>query len=871
MSPRKRRYLRIIITALVLLLVTAWVVPSFFNAERYRPLLKSALEKALHRRITFGRIALHLFPQPGFTVDNVVVGEAPAFGLEPFARVQSIDCELLWRSLWHSGLEFGTLQLEHPSINLVRNAAGEWNIENLLLNSGIARPPHARASGASHLPSLRVEADDARFNFKLRQDKKPFAVVDSQAEIDIDFDSRRISFRLSGDPVRTDLELPTPGPVELEGTWKPAEESGNTLDATLRTRGSLLYDWIPLVTGRNPGVYGVVDSTIHLTGTFRKIGFDGDARLSQLHRWEQLPPSNDLPCRLHFQGVFDRDQRKLSIRTFDLGFADSEASVEGSIEKLTSRPDFDLVVAFKRSRLQDLLKFGRRVLGKSVGWDITGNVDGKLKVLGPWAERRYEGALTAREVRLRTSSGTYPVSKVAIRIAQDRVRLFPTRVRLARGVEVVAEGSVWDISPARGRYRPAVKPRYGLTFYSHAVALTDLLNFGRALGLKQAEGFAAEGIGTFTLRVTGPAWPLSRPHVTAQATIRSARLAIPGLTQPVNIPRARIEIYGKQVVVNPLVAVMGTSVFSGWLMHEGPAERPWSFSLEADKLSVGQGAVWFEATQSQSSASLFDRLPGIGALLRSRHPGPGIFSRLNAEGHFSTPALNYRALTLRNFKAKVDIFHRAIRVFDVTFEAGGGRGRGTLLADLRQSPAQISAEVSMEGARLQTLASYMPRALAKVHGLGFASGHFSARGLTHAEITRSLQGEATVRLVSISLGNFDPVSELARRAGLNAFETDPQPAFIPSAVVHLQVQNRQLAFKNCRVGLSGAKLKLAGTYGFDGTAAVQVHADLSGLRSRWRATLPRKGARPRQTDVRLAGPLRHLRILPATRLLEAQP
>ncbi|MCL5005389.1 MAG: AsmA family protein [Acidobacteria bacterium] len=871
MSPHKRRFFRNVVAVLVLVLVTGWVVPSFFNADRYRPLLKAGLENALHRKITFGQITFHLFPQPGFTIDNVVVEEAPAFGLEPFANVQRIDCELLWRSLWHSGLDFSTLQLHHPSINLVRNAAGEWNIENLLLNSGITGSARRPSSRASHRPSLRIEAEDARFNFKLREDKKPFAIVDSRAEIDFDFGSRRVSFRLSGDPVRTDSELPTPGPVELSGTWRPAKTTGSALDATLRTQGALLYDWVPLLTGHNPGIYGVLDSTIHLTGTLRKIDFVGDARLSQVHRWEQLPPSNDLPCRIRFQGIFDRDQRKLELEDFNLAFADSKASVRGSIEKVTSKPDFDLAVNFKQSRVQDLLELGSRVLGIRLGWNLTGNVDGKLEILGPWAERRYEGTLAAREVRLRTPSGAFPISRVDVRIARDRIWLSPARVHLAPGVEVFAEGYVRDLWPGKGRYRRAVKPRYDLTVYSRAVALTDLLRFGRALGLKDAEDFAAEGIGTFTLHATGWAWPLSRPNITAQARIRSARLMIPGLTQPVNIPRARIQIYGKQVIVNPVVAVMGTSVFSGWMSHEGSPAVPWNFSLESDKLSVGQASQWFEATRSQDSTSLFERLSGISALLGVRRPASSLLNRLNAQGHFATPIVSYRALALRHFKATIDIHDRTIRVSKVTFEASSGRGKGKLLVNLRESRPQISGEMNIEGGKLQTLASYLPPALATVRGFYSAAGHFSARGLTHDEITRSLEGQAAVKLESVNLGDFDPISALARRAGLNVLELNPQPALIPFVQAHLQIQNRQVTLENFSVDLSGAELHLKGACGFDGTATLQVHANLSGLSPRLFPTQAGKGTASRLADVRFAGSLRHLRAIPSMRLSQEQP
>ncbi|HUZ46912.1 MAG TPA: AsmA family protein [Terriglobia bacterium] len=871
MSPRKRRYLRNITTALILVLISAWVVPSFFNADRYRPLLTTALEKALHRRITFGHIALHLFPQPGFTIDSVIVGEAPPFGLEPFARVESIDCELLWRSVWQSGLKFGTLELYHPSINLVRNAAGEWNIENLLLNSGIARASGARGSRAAPPPPLRIEAEDARFNFKLRQDKKPFAIVDATADMHLDFASRSIRFKLTGDPVRTDLELPTPGMVVLAGTWRPAQAAGNTLNATLQTQGALLYDWIPLLTGYNPGVYGVMGSSIHLTGTLRRIAFDGNAQLSQLHRWEQLPLSNDLPCRLHFQGLFDRDQRKLALKTFHLAFASSEASVNGSIDKLTSIPDFDLVVAFKKSRVADLLRLGRRVLGRRFGWDVTGSVDGKVGIQGAWAKRRYQGALEVRDLRLHTTSGVFPVSRVAVQIGGGRVRLSPVKVRLAPDVEVVAEGTLRDISPAGGRRRLAVKPHYDFTVYSHTIGLADLLKLGRAFGLSEASNFTADGAGTFTLHATGWAWPLSKPNITARATIRSARLMIPGLTEPLNIPRARIQIYGKQIIVNPVVAVMGTSVFSGWLMHGGPSREPWNFRLSADKLSIDQGAQWFAATQSSGADSFFERLSGISGLLGSSRPAYSVFSRLSAQGHFASSVVNYRLLRIRNFQADIQILHRSIRVSDATFEAGAGRGKGKMLVDLGQSPARISAEASTDGTRLQTLTPYLPATLAKLRGFYSASGHFTARGITHAAIMRSLQGEARIKFQDVDLGNFDPVRLIARHSGMDVFEADPLPALIPSALAQLQVQNRQVTLSGLPLNVSGASLKVSGSYEFDGSATLRVHADLSGLPSRWLQTQPVKGRLPRLAEVRLGGTLRHLRVVPSMRLSQKQP
>jgi len=679
MSQTRRRYFRNATVVLALLIAAALVAPYFLNAGRYRPFLKAGLERSLHRKVSLGYIALHFFPHLGFTIDNVVVDEDPAFGLEPFIRVGHIDCDLQWRSLWSSRLYFGTLTLSDPNINLVRNSAGRWNIENLLLQSGIKTQSTGHGLSSLAPANLSVEIEGARLNFKIGENKKPFAIVDTHAHLDFEYDSNRIDFRMAGEPVRTDLELPTPGLVELDGSWSPARSPGHTLDATLRMQGALLYDWIPLLTGQNPEVYGVMNSTIHLGGTLRKVKYSGDAALRHLHRWEQLPSSNDLPCDLRFRGQFDRDKQKLTINGMDLAFAHSQIHLEGSIAAVTTHPDFDLVVAFERSQLRDLQRLSERVLGSRVAWNINGRLNGMISIRGPWQGKRYGGFLNAHQVRLDTSSGAFPVSDVAIRFMRSEARLAPVRVELAPRVEVVAEGILRHISPGRSRRHRTIHPTYELTFSSRAVNLRRLLHFGRAFGILRKSSLEAAGIGSFTLHVAGEAWPWSKPGVTAQASIRSARLMMPGLSEPLNIPRARIQVYGKQVIVNPFLAVMGTSVFSGWVMHQRGSHAPWNFSLKADKLNIEQAGQWFEGVGHRNTTSLLDRIVGIGSLISRHRPTFHLAARLDARGQFSTPLLTYRKLSLHDFQAHVSARNRKIHLAKVRFTAGGGHGEGNVV------------------------------------------------------------------------------------------------------------------------------------------------------------------------------------------------
>ncbi|MBI1941434.1 MAG: AsmA family protein, partial [Acidobacteria bacterium] len=289
MGSRYSRPLRYTAAGVLFLTLAAWLVPSFFSAERYRRRLQAELEQTLHRPVAFDSVSFRLLPRPGFSIENAVVREDPSFGAEPFARIDRIDCDLRWRSLWRARLDFARLRLEGASLNVVRSARGEWNVENLLLESGLVLPVGGDGETADPPGALSVAADNARLDFKVEADKKPFAVVGLRARLVFDPLQGVVRFNLAGSPVRTDRALPTPGVVELAGEWVPKKDLEGPLDATLRTRGALLYNWVPLVTGENPDIYGVLDATVHLTGSRRVVKVDGQARLSQLHRWELLP------------------------------------------------------------------------------------------------------------------------------------------------------------------------------------------------------------------------------------------------------------------------------------------------------------------------------------------------------------------------------------------------------------------------------------------------------------------------------------------------------------------------------------------------------------------------------------------------------
>lgn len=861
-----RHHTRAAVMWLVLLTLAAWFGPSFLSAERYRRQLESALERRLMRPVAFGSVSYRLLPHPGFSIYSVVVKEDPRFGAEPFARVERIDCDLRWRSLWGSRLDFAQLHLQAPTFNVVRGPGGEWNLESLLRQVGIASPRKTSPAEAPRQGDIDLDARDARLNFKFGANKKPFAIMDLAASVSV-VGGRRIRFRMAGSPVRTDVALTSPGRLELSGEWTPGENLDGPLEATLRTRRSLLYNWLPLLTGRNPEIYGVLDFDTRLTGSLRTLRIEGQGSLNRVHRWESLPPSDSMTISLAVRGRFDRALGKVEFEGLDASFANSRLHLTGSVDKIPASPDVDLVIALERSRVEDVLALGHRLSGLSSELGASGRVDGLLTIQGSWSALRFGGFMGARDVALHVSAGTFPVSDLSVKIGEREATLEPAQVTLTPRVELGIEGALRSARPVGRERRPTGPPVYELLVTTKAAPIRDLVRFARGLGVRAAQDLDAEGTLSSTLRLVGTAWPLASPVPLGSFELHGARLLLPGFAEPINLSQARIQVNGDHIVADPLLAVIGDSAFSGRLEHRGERSRPWTFNLRASTLSLEESSRWFGAERRRRGFPLLESIPGFASLTEGRTAGATLLGGLSAEGSFSTAAVVYRSATLTDLRSAVELSGWTIRLSNVSFRAAGGRGQGSLQVNLGESPPFVTGETSLDSAKLQAVA--LPAPLRTVRGLFSGSGQFQTRGSTREELARNLQGEAMVRLRSVS--GFDPVAVTARAVSWGELEPGHVEPVVRSATLAMQIRDRRLILSPVSVEIGGALLRLDGGCGFDGTVDLGVRADFRQLTRRWLDDPGDTSPAERVSSFRLTGPLDRLVVLPEVQASRARP
>src|SRR5271169_4468197 len=217
---RLRKYGGIALLVLVVLIAAQVGVSFLARTHRVRTYLIAHLESAFGRPVQVGRFSVQILPIPELDVDAVTIAEDPVFGNEYFLRAEQMTARFRWLGLLRGHFEFGTMSFTRPSLILVRNAEGRWNLEGWLpparstAATGSVMPPHAPSESTHRLQ--KIDFDDGRINFKQGDEKRPFAFIHVSGSVE-QVSSGRWQLQLEAQPWRSGVELQSTGTLLVAG------------------------------------------------------------------------------------------------------------------------------------------------------------------------------------------------------------------------------------------------------------------------------------------------------------------------------------------------------------------------------------------------------------------------------------------------------------------------------------------------------------------------------------------------------------------------------------------------------------------------------------------------------------------------------
>jgi len=401
--------------ALVLVLLAIVIVPPLVSVSRYKSRITQLISASLGRPVRLSSVELRVLPRPGFVLTDLTVEDDPAYGAEPLLHANTVTASIRLLSLWRGRLEISRISVDEASLNLVRTAAGRWNLDALLGSSAGQPSPGQPGPGAGLLPSRRkvplpyLEATNSRINIKNGAEKLPFSLLETDASFwqEAPGDWR---IRLRGQPARTDvsLDLADTGIVRLEASVRRAPELRQMpVHLDLEWKEAQLGQLSRLVIGSDPGWRGALTGELHLDGTADTAHVTTRLTASGVHRAEFAPAAPmDFDANCGF--TYHYPSRAVEKLLCDSPLGDGRIRLTGELPGAGASPK--LSVELDRIPVAAGLDALRTVRsGFGPGLEAKGLVSGKISYAEPSPDRQ-----PTRPVRAKAGlKRAQPASEVA--------------------------------------------------------------------------------------------------------------------------------------------------------------------------------------------------------------------------------------------------------------------------------------------------------------------------------------------------------------------------------------------------------------------------------------------------------------------------
>ena len=554
----------------------------FIDAPALREPLRLNLEKSLGRPVELREVRYRLFPRPGLSAEDVVIGEDARFGLEPLAYVGTLHADIAISSLWRTRLEIADVRLVDSSVNLAHSAEAGWNLADLLDRMTVAVPSFQLRSG--------------RINFRDGTLKAPFYLND--VDLDLTAGSGGFEWSYEASPARTDRAEAGFGRFIGRGSWSSAATSGVDIDIELER--STASEVVTLFAGRDLGIPGRVASRAHLSGPVSNIRITGSIQFEGLDRSAFLGLRGPA-LRVPYSGELDLGAQRLRLSSPESGAETPPFSFLLEVADLLTKARWSTALRFEKVSAGNALELARR-FGTNVPPDlqVTGQLDGSLRLA---QEQSPAGQIELRDADVRLgASPSFHLDTATLQWAGSTLHLDPAAVRWGTETRAEVSGS-WPMSGE------------SLDFSVNGtnLPLADLRAVVPPL-LGHLEGGTLSGALDYHRSPADPgSW---------KGAIQLANVAVrdEGLPPGLVIERAQAAIKGEEVILRRARLLQARTAWDGEVAWRPAMVRPLRFRLSAAQASGAALESWLRlaATRGTFLERTLRRRPALPAWLRAR-------------------------------------------------------------------------------------------------------------------------------------------------------------------------------------------------------------------------------------------------------------
>src|SRR6266853_192861 len=773
----------------VLVIVLQAGVSLLVRTHRVHGYLVAHLERAFGRQVEVVSFDARILPRPQLDANGVTVGEDSSFGHEYFLRAERLSAGIRWTGLLKGHFEFGTMSLNKPSLILVRNVQGRWNLDGWLppAKAEALQGPRSYGPPSPVAPVNRlqkIDFDEGRINFKAGDDKLPFAFTNVSGSVE-QTSPGRWQLRLEAQPWRSGVSLQSAGTIKVSGDVAGTSTRLQPAEITLHWSEASLADAFRLLRGQDYGLRGVfaLDGTAK-SGTDKEDGpgdwkFSVQGRARQIHRWDLTERADNPRLNVNVNGRWNVGARSLVAE--EIAVEGPRSNFRGMVRLAGgSAPSMELRLDSLGIQAADLLAW-YRAFHPGVDEGVT-------------AEAYFTGGMIWRGWPLTLESAAVSSSGGIVKVPgfAEPLRIGPAsggreRSTLAIGpIRVALGGDIREVTaPKKRRVALAMSDAADLTlihdlntqsgsisFEGNFFKVEDFLKLTAAFGHQLNHGWELSGQATAVTK-----WEWKNPFAgrwNGRIGFNKASLTVAGLNQPLKISESALDwIDGRRIA-----RVMRVEGFGGmWTGNieetaraDGENGAKWNFHLYADQMNAADLDRW---VGPRARPSWLQRLlPPLLGGSAPKAPPSELVRRVNAEGELGIAQLTIEKLRLEKVLAKGSLHDLQLDVREAQAEWAGGKVRAEIHANFLPRPVyEIAAE--LDRVNLAQLPG-AGRIAERLSGVASATLQVRTEGVGRDELLGKLAGRGEFHLNKVEFRGRDvnaSVADGAAHAGVSRWAT----------------------------------------------------------------------------------------------------
>jgi hypothetical protein len=780
---RLRKWWRLALVLVILVAVAQISVSLLARTHRVHQYLVTHLERAFGRSVEVRHFTFLLLPSPILDAEQVTIGEDPSFGNEYFLRADRLTARLRWTGLLRGHFEFGTLSLTRPSLILVRNEQGNWNLERWLppaksTDTSRVYGPQSLATPSNRLQ--KIDIDDGRINFKLLDEKLPFAFLGVSGNIE-QVSSGRWKLALEAQPWRSGVTLQSAGTLVARGDVAGTSARLQPAEVQVHWDKVSLADLFRLFRGQDYGLRGVftLDGTAK-SGAGERAASDpqpGDwnfslhARASQIHRWDLNERPDNPGANLNLEGHWNTVARNATVER--LAIETTRSNLRGTA-RFTPKttPSWEVRVESAGIQAADLLTW-YRAFDPNVNEAIRAEqfFTGSATLSG-WPVELHDAAFSSfgGEVRVPGLNSALRIGPFRGGRGRSDLSVAPIRVSYAP-LESAASSATSPLPRRRtaeeskgvvdiGFFHDFEKHAGSVNLDGRVERVEDVLKVLAAFGHPINRGWELTGATSAALRYQ---WDVAQTNArwNGHLDFSNSTLQAAGMNQPLQVNKARFDWHDGLRTASILdVDGFGTN-WTGKLTQANAPDSDgsvkWIVQLHADHLDAAELDRWIGP---RARPSWLQRL--LTSLLGSANNTPAaseLVRRVNAEGEVRVDQFTLEKIKLTQVRAEGALHDLRLELRQADALWAGGSLRARMRAAFLPRP---SYDVSVDLDRVDLAQLPAPASLPeRFAGLASGTVHLTTQGVGREELLQRLAGKGEVRLRDVEFRGWDVSASMA--------------------------------------------------------------------------------------------------------------